>query len=561
MALHPRTRRRGGWIDVFIVLLFTTIILSAFFFAAFKVYFEKMAGVPYGVYYLGYDLGGLSSAEAQSVVDNVSQAVFSQPIYLKFNENTWVLRYPKHFKFDASPAAVALKAVNIGKEERGVQDHLRHLVFLDYPRVDLPVEFKLDRAFTQAHLTGALTTVLVNRIYAKPRPDGKVELRYMEGDLALDDVLTKIDHSVRQSPITTRRVVNLEKRSSQGTTKVVSLDDPESGFTIPLTQKKMTLSKVDPLTYEMLTEAVKRIDKTILNPGDTFNLKSAFRAFPRDVDSNQVTGYSYLASALYQAALEVGAKIVERYRHPYFHPELAAIVGPGLDAALGPDKGLRFTNDQTMPMLLLAKLQSGVLELEIRSLQELPMMIRLHTGRVNKKPYETRWIESPRIPEGQEVVTTAGLEAIDIKVYRTQVSRAEGRVISQEVIAEDTYLGRDAVVQVPMGFKPPPPPSPPPPEETEETAEATTPDAVSGEGDGTADEPAEEPTSSPAESEAASEPSYEDTIRNGDSEAYEEEAARESEDEGDERSSRSERQEMLQRELERGRRLREQRGN
>src|SRR5687768_14287495 len=103
MALHPR--RRGGWIDVLIVLLFTTLIHRTFFFFAFKLYFRS-AGVPHVIYYLGYDLGGLSSTEAQTVIDNVSQAVFSQPIYLKFNENTWVLRYPKHFKFDASPALV-----------------------------------------------------------------------------------------------------------------------------------------------------------------------------------------------------------------------------------------------------------------------------------------------------------------------------------------------------------------------------------------------------------------------------------------------------------------------
>src|SRR5262249_46287414 len=158
--------------------------------------------------------------------------------------NLWVLRYPKHFRFNVDTAGIAQKAINIGREERKVQEHLRNLVFLDYPRVDLPVDFKLDRVFTQAHLTGALTSVLVTRIYAKRLPEGQVELRYLAGDLALDDVLSKIEKSVKQSPITSRREVVLEKQASKGTSKVVSIDDPVQGFGIPLVKRKYTLSKV-----------------------------------------------------------------------------------------------------------------------------------------------------------------------------------------------------------------------------------------------------------------------------------------------------------------------------
>ena len=478
MSLPAMRRDVKGKGEVVIVLAMTGLILACFSFIALKLYFKHM-GIQPGVTFLGYDLSGMKASDAASKISQVVDYAYADPVYLKFQKYLWLLRYNKHFRLQVDTTKLALDATKIG-EKKTVYQQLYDWVTLNYPRTELsdkkaletPFSPILDRKFTQTNVAGRLARIAVDKVYARPLPSGQVELTMESRVTSLDAILDALEASFKQVPMSDRRVVEIApvaQPSPQGTTrKIVDLFDPKHGFTVVVQSKTSTVESADPSTFDNIVIACQKINGTMVNPGEIFSFnrvvgERTVRAGFKQAASSAVVGIGVgqVSSTMYEPLLRAGVNVVERHPHSHWYPELK-FTSPGLDAAVT-DVGwdLRFTNDSPLPLLLMAYLKNAKLTFEIRSVQEPPYRIDIHMGRIAKVPFKTDWRFDKSMAHGQRVLTP-GLDGIGVRVYRTFLTREEGRKIREDKISDNQYAARSAVIQVPPDFKPPPDPKPEP---------------------------------------------------------------------------------------------------
>jgi hypothetical protein len=211
-------------------------------------------------------------------------------------------------------------------------------------------------------------------------------------------------------------------------------------------------------------------------------------------------GLSIASSALYEPLLRVGAKVIERHHLPHYYPELSFVL-PGLDAAVGPGDDLKVMNEAPIPFLIDARLESGRLSLELRSVQQPPFRVELRTGKVAKVPFRNIYQKSPIVPPQQQIIDRPGIEGLKVRVYRTYYAGEEGRKDREELVSTDEYSRRDQFVRVWKGFVPPkeehpveeasrPRPRPTPSEEPPPPAAAPTADDTETDEEEAAPEPA-----------------------------------------------------------------------
>jgi len=469
-----RQDRRGAG-DVLIVLAMTGTIILLLSFLALKLHF-KTAGIQPGVTFLGYDLTGLKVNDAITRIGQIVDYVYAEPIYLKYQKSLWMLRYQKHFRLQIDAPSIADAAGKIG-DRKTVYERLYDWLTLGYSRQEVPFSPVLDRKFSQTNVAARLTKVLANKVIARPQANGKIRLSQESSGASISAILDALERSFKETPLTDRRVVEVASQEQTGTTTDTDLFDPKYGFTVILQSKVSTVESVDPATFENIVVACQRISGVILNPQDVFSFNKvvgerSLRGGFKEAAGRRVVGIGVgqVSSTMYEPILRVGCKILERHRHSFWYPELK-FTTPGFDAAVS-DSGwdLRFQNECDLPLLLVASLKGAKLTFEVRSIQEPPFRIDLHTGKVTKVPYRTDWVKDPRVPRGQQRVEVQGLNGTRVRVYRTWFTREEGRKEREEPISNDEYQKRDAVIRVPPAFVPPPEPKeepPPPPEEKE----------------------------------------------------------------------------------------------
>lgn len=494
--------------EVFIVLAMTAAILTCFSFIALKLYFKTM-GIRPGVTFLGYDLSGMKPSDAASKISQIVDYAYADPVYLKFQKYLWMLRYNKHFRLQVDSTKLALEASKIG-EKKTVYQQLYDWLTLNYPRVELTDKkaFEnafvptLDRKFTQTNVAGRLAKIAVDKVYARPLPSGQVELTQESRVTSLDAILDSLESSFKATPIADRRVVEVVAAPGvtpqQATRKVVDLFDPKHGFTVVVQSKSSTVESADPSTFDNIVIACQKINGTMVNPGEIFSFnrvvgERSVRAGFKQASGSAVVGIGVgqVSSTMYEPLLRAGVKILERHRHTHFYPELR-FSAPGLDAAVTDAHwDLRFQNDSPLPLLLMAYLKNAKLTFEIRSVQEPPYRVDIHTGKQLKVPFKTDWREDKSIARGSQRVLQAGIEGVSVRVYRTFLTREEGRKEREEKISDDEYAQRPAVVMVPPDFKPPPEPKaePPPKQPAEEPAGAPLPLPRASHDDDDEDEP------------------------------------------------------------------------
>jgi vancomycin resistance protein YoaR len=473
--MRRNVRGRG---EVFIVLGMTGVIILFLSFIALKLYF-KHSGIRPGVTFLGYDLSGLKTNDAATKISQIIDYVYADPVYLKFQKYLWMLRYNRHFKLQVDATKLALEAAKIN-EKKTVYQQLYDWLTLNYPRIELsdkkavenPFIPILDRKFTQTNVGARLARIAIDKVYARPLPSGQVELVHESRVTNLDGILDSLEASFRAQPMTDRRVVEVGATAApapQGTRKVVDLFDPKHGFTVVVQTKTSTVESADPSTFDNIVIACQKINGTMVNPGEIFSFnrvvgeRSVRAGFKQAAGSAVVgIGVGQVSSTMYEPLLRAGVKILERHRHSYWYPELK-FSQYGLDAAVT-DAGwdLRFLNDTPLPLLLMAYMKNAKLTFELRSIQEPPYRVDLHMGKVVKSPFRTEWRTSAKVAKGTQRVITPGIEGIKVRVYRTFLTREEGRKEREERISDDEYQARGAVIEVPPDFKPPPEPKPEP---------------------------------------------------------------------------------------------------
>lgn len=232
-------------------------------------------------------------------------------------------------------------------------------------------------------------------------------------------------------------------------------------------------SDPDELTNVKL--AAGAINGTIVQPFDTFSFnqvvgeRSEERGFRPGLmfSSGEVVtgiggGICLVSTALYNAVLQAGYKIIERAHHsgPVRYAE------PGLDSAVVYGMlDMKFKNDSISPILIRARIVDNKLTVSVNGRKKPGYEVEVIREDYKELPYRTVEIEDPEIPEGEVEVKVPARTGFEVTVIR--VIKQDGKVIKREVISKDCIPARDKVVLIP----PKPRDVQPPTQPTEPTAE------------------------------------------------------------------------------------------
>lgn len=194
--------------------------------------------------------------------------------------------------------------------------------------------------------------------------------------------------------------------------------------------------------------AAKAIDGKILMPGERFSFNSvvgtttASKGYKLagaysagELVENYGGGVCQVSSTLYNTVLYANLKIDERYNHSM----IVSYLDPSLDATISyGSRDFKFSNSRKYAIRIGAKATNGILEMEIKGIyEEDEVEIELVSETIDITPPSTKYVYDSELAEGQEVVQTNGANGVKSKAYR--IVKKNGRVISKDVLSEDSY--------------------------------------------------------------------------------------------------------------------------
>lgn len=154
-------------------------------------------------------------------------------------------------------------------------------------------------------------------------------------------------------------------------------------------------------------------------------------------------GICQVSSTIYNAALKANLPIVERRRHSL----LVNYVPPGLDATVVYGfLDFKFENNTGGYIWVKSKVNNNSLTIKLFGWKEkLPNASISRTETKIRPPVE--YIEDSTLPKGTEVVEKEGHVGYKVQVVRT-VKNQDGKVLSKEIISNDTYPPEKRVVRI-----------------------------------------------------------------------------------------------------------------
>ena len=211
-----------------------------------------------------------------------------------------------------------------------------------------------------------------------------------------------------------------------------------------------TTAKSEETRDQNLKVSCEKLNGTELQPGEVLSFNAMAGPFteeegylegPAIISEGQMGrelggGVCQVSTTLYNAALLGNLGIAERHRHSF----PMDYVDVGLDAMINePDSDLKIQNTTDVPLYIEAFAQDGTVMIQFKG-AELDARTEVH---VESSVLNTI------LPEGEEIRLSADLEDGARQVlqeerngYETRVYRKvynDGRLISEEVLSEDTY--------------------------------------------------------------------------------------------------------------------------
>ncbi|MEZ0327794.1 MAG: VanW family protein [Fimbriimonas sp.] len=195
--------------------------------------------------------------------------------------------------------------------------------------------------------------------------------------------------------------------------------------------------------------ALEKLNGVRIGAGEMFSFNQRVGTFSRDRGYRRAPvsyngqliddwggGVCQTSTTLYNAALLAGMKIVERHRHQ-FQP---TYVPPGRDAAVAfSNIDLRFQNPYEFPVRVEAKLDSGMLRVEIIAAHELEEKPQVFSRILNAEAPATFTIEHEG---GRKRVRNSGKRGWEVAVYRQTGTK-------KEMISKDSYPVMHRVLETP----------------------------------------------------------------------------------------------------------------
>ena len=202
--------------------------------------------------------------------------------------------------------------------------------------------------------------------------------------------------------------------------------------------------------------AAQAINGSILMPGQTFSFndyvgertkKRGYAAAPVLEDGNYKPGIGggicQVSTTLYRAALDTGAKIIERRNHGL----PSSYIGLGLDATVSwGNIDLKFQNTLDYPIFIEAYAKEKNLNINIYSNSNLSNRTYIIRNEVYAKiPAEIKIIEDSELAKGSTVAAKKGSDGYKVKVTRETYEK--GILVNSEIISNDYYRPINGIIR------------------------------------------------------------------------------------------------------------------
>ena len=153
-------------------------------------------------------------------------------------------------------------------------------------------------------------------------------------------------------------------------------------------------------------------------------------------------GVCQISSTLYNAAIFSNLKITERYNHQF----QTSYAPAGRDATVSYGyKDLKFINNRSYPIKIVASTNSGVAKIEIYGIKEpTEYDINVDVKTISNIHCKVVYENSSDLAKGEEKVKQTGVNGIIVEAYK--IIKKNGVVISKELLSKDTYNSMDKII-------------------------------------------------------------------------------------------------------------------
>lgn len=257
--------------------------------------------------------------------------------------------------------------------------------------------------------------------------------------------------------------------------KIVSKQAEEYKIPLKITKAKITINDIDSsaFRYEIskfttnydpgyksrvtnLQLATKKINGKVLGPGEEFSFnevvgKRTIEAGYQDAKiflNGEVVdgtggGICQVSTTLYNAVLLANLEITDRRNHNY----TTSYVKAGRDATVVYGAiDFKFKNTRKYPIKIEGTVKGGVIAFKIYGIEEEKEYdIKIVPVVTQTIPKKTEYIDDYSLVEGSEVVKQVGSSGCKVTTYKE--TYFEGKLISKDVISNDTYKAMARIVK------------------------------------------------------------------------------------------------------------------
>jgi vancomycin resistance protein YoaR len=419
--------------------------------------FRQSDAIARNVTVAGVDVGGLPRGEALTRLE--TEYVATLPTDLKLVHGDESFTYPRRELGAELQIEQALEAaLRLGREGNALRQVLDRL-WLMRSAVDLPVSVAVDGKLAATKIAAIAAQVNQEPVDARVTVGGDDEVNVVPGKpgIVLDETASL---QVVTKALSDPRAVSATLASKQQDPNIVAADLAHLEVVLGSFSTPYSASKVD--RTHNLHLAIRSINGQVVMPGDTFSANQTigrrdeargFREAPIFVNG-EITpstggGVCQIATTIYNAALLAGLPVVERHHHSM--PVHYADAGRDATVYWG-QLDLRFRNDTSGPVVLLASMSGSRVHVRIVGKREAKKRVRVERSGISGIPFETVEKPDPTLDEGKRKVEEKGRKGVRVTVYRVTV--LDDGSEKRETLHTDVYRAYKETVLVGAKKKP-----------------------------------------------------------------------------------------------------------
>ncbi|AGA69904.1 putative vancomycin resistance protein [Desulfitobacterium dichloroeliminans LMG P-21439] len=394
---------------------------------------ETLDQLPPGTFLEDLDLGGIQLQEAQEKVRSWSKDKLEENLYLVYNE-TEILLTPVEL-------GITLDFEKTWEEiQRNTGQRSTSILTLDYLKANQTLQEKLSDLTRSA--VDATFKIENDQFKITPASSGEA----IDVDAILNELkeasVTTLPHRI---PLTR---VELPAATTTEALEALAFNGVIGEYTTQYNVQDKNRSA-------NLLEAAKKMDKTVLKPGDTFSFndtigprtaetgfKDAYIVINNEYVKGIGGGICQVSSTLYNAALLANLSIVER--HP--HAVVVAYIPIGQDATVNyPNLDLKLLNDTQSYVYLRTKAEAGKLTIKIYG-KKTGAKVRFEKEIEKELNYHTVRRIDPDLLPGAVVQQQNGSKGFIMKTWKI-VTDAKGKETKQ-LLSRDTYAPTHRILKI-----------------------------------------------------------------------------------------------------------------